>query len=62
LFAELAPFARPVLVNGAAGVVTTVDGQAHSIMGVTIVHGKITQLDILADRARVRALDLPTFD
>jgi RNA polymerase sigma factor (sigma-70 family) len=55
--------ARPALVNGAAGVVSwSPDGQLFSVMGCTVRHGKIVEIDILADPARLRQLDLAVFD
>ncbi len=55
--------ARPALVNGAVGIVSRgPDGQLLSIMGFTIAHGKIVEIDILADVARLAALDLPALD
>jgi hypothetical protein len=49
---------RPALVNGAAGAVTIRDGQSFAITGFTIKGRKIVEMDILADRARLRQLDL----
>ncbi|MGH3312559.1 MAG: sigma-70 family RNA polymerase sigma factor [Streptomyces sp.] len=49
-------FAQPVLVNGAAGLLTTVDGEPFSVMGFTIRGGKIVEIDILADPERLRRL------
>jgi len=50
-------------VNGAVGIVVRgADGQLLSIMGFTIAHGKIVETDILADVARLAALDLPALD
>jgi len=58
-FARLGRFARPVLVNGAAGVVARApDGQPFSVMGFTVRRGRIVEIDILADLARLRQLDL----
>jgi RNA polymerase sigma-70 factor (ECF subfamily) len=57
-FSRLAPFARPALVNGTAGVVVARDAQPFTIMGFTVQHGKITEIDILADPVRLRQLDL----
>jgi RNA polymerase sigma-70 factor (ECF subfamily) len=58
-FARLGRFARPVLVNGAAGVVARApDGQPFAVMGFTVRRGKIVEIDILADLARLRQLDL----
>ncbi len=60
-FSQLARSARtrPVLVNGAAGVVSwSPDGQPFSVTGFTVRHGKIVEIDILVDPARLRRLDL----
>ncbi|MHB8958115.1 MAG: sigma-70 family RNA polymerase sigma factor [Candidatus Limnocylindrales bacterium] len=55
--------ARPALVNGAVGIVSRgPDGQLLSIMGFTVAHGRIVEIDILADIARLAALDLPALD
>ncbi|WP_030017323.1 sigma-70 family RNA polymerase sigma factor [Streptomyces monomycini] len=57
-FRRTAHGARYALVNGAAGVVTVVDGAPLSVMGLTVVGGKIVAIDILADPERLRGLDL----
>ena len=57
-FARLARFAQPALVNGAAGVVVAPGGRPVAVMGFTIRGGRITEIDILADPARLRRLDL----
>jgi RNA polymerase sigma-70 factor (ECF subfamily) len=57
-FARLGRYARPALVNGAAGVVArTPDGRLLAVMGFTVSHGKIVEIDILADPERLRRLD-----
>jgi RNA polymerase sigma-70 factor (ECF subfamily) len=61
-FARLAPFAQPALVNGAAGVVVAPGGRPVAVMGFTITQGKIAEIDILADPARLRQLDLAALD
>jgi RNA polymerase sigma factor (sigma-70 family) len=61
-FAELARFARPALVNGAAGLVVAPHGQPFSVMGFTVSRGRIVEIDILADPARLRRLDLAVLD
>jgi RNA polymerase sigma-70 factor, ECF subfamily len=55
---RLGPFARPALVNGAAGVVAAPGGRPVSILGFTVAAGKIVEIDILADPERLRRLDL----
>jgi RNA polymerase sigma factor (sigma-70 family) len=62
-FARLARFARPALVNGAAGVVVARDGGAPlAIVGFTVAAGRIVELDLLVDPARLRGLDLSVLD
>jgi RNA polymerase sigma-70 factor, ECF subfamily len=57
-FSRLIPLARPALVNGTAGIVVARNGRPVTIMGFTVKHGRITEIDILADPARLRQLDL----
>jgi RNA polymerase sigma factor (sigma-70 family) len=58
VFSRYSQFARPALVNGAAGLVTAPEGIPLSVMGFTIRHGKIVEIDILADPERLRQIDL----
>ncbi|SON58629.1 ECF RNA polymerase sigma factor SigJ [Mycobacterium simulans] len=62
LFSHRAGFARPALVNGAAGVVAVSRGRPLSVMGFTIVGGKIVEIDILASAARLRRLNLTAIE
>jgi RNA polymerase sigma-70 factor (ECF subfamily) len=57
-FAQRAPYGRPVLVNGAAGVVVAAGTRLIAVMGFTVTDGKITEIDILADPERLRHVDL----
>jgi RNA polymerase sigma factor (sigma-70 family) len=58
-FSRLAGSARPALVNGAAGIVSfDPRGQPFSVVGFTVTRGKIAEIDVLADPARLRQLDL----
>ena len=61
-FARLAPFVRPALVNGAASVVVAPHGEPFSVMGFTVVGGKIVEIDAITDPERLRALDLAVLD
>jgi RNA polymerase sigma factor (sigma-70 family) len=61
-FARLALFVQPALVNGAAGVVVASGGRPFSVMGFTVRGGKIVEIDVLADPARLRQLDLALLD
>lgn len=49
---------RPALVNGAAGVLGVLGGQAIGVMGFTVTHGKITEIDVILDPDRLLHLDL----
>jgi RNA polymerase sigma factor (sigma-70 family) len=49
---------RPVLVDGAAGVVVVVNGTPFSIMGFTVRGDRVAEVDVLADPDRIAALDL----
>src|SRR5512133_181712 len=55
---RLGPFARPALVNGAAGIVAAPGGRPVSVLGFTVRGGKIVEIDILADPQRLSRLDL----
>jgi ketosteroid isomerase-like protein len=57
-----AGFAQPALVNGAAGAVVARDGRPLAVAGFTVAGGKIVEIDLLADPARLRELDLTVLD
>ncbi|MGH8828340.1 MAG: RNA polymerase subunit sigma-70, partial [Jiangellaceae bacterium] len=59
---RLAPFARPALINGTAGVVATAAGRVLSVMGFTVAHAKIVAIDVLYDPERLAELDLAVLD
>jgi RNA polymerase sigma factor (sigma-70 family) len=61
-YARLAESARPALVNGAAGFVVAPGGRPFAVIGFTVAHGRIAEIDILADPARLRDLDLTVLD
>ena len=61
-FARLAPFARPALVNGAVGFVVAPGGRPTAVAGLTVSRGRVVEIDLLADPARVRELDLPVLE
>jgi RNA polymerase sigma factor (sigma-70 family) len=61
-FASLAAIARPALVNGTAGFVVAPGGRPVAVAGFTVVGGKIVEIDLLADTARLRELDLTVLD
>jgi RNA polymerase sigma-70 factor (ECF subfamily) len=50
---------RLVLVNGAPGLVSyNASGEPHSVMGFIVRRGRITEIDMLSDPARLRQLRL----
>ncbi|MEU4764228.1 RNA polymerase sigma factor SigJ [Actinosynnema sp. NPDC023794] len=55
-FGRLSPFARPALVNGAAGVVVVADGRPLSIMAFTVAAGRIAAIHVLSDAERLQDL------
>src|SRR3954453_15307654 len=57
-YSQLVLVMQPALINGALGLVTTRNGQPFSVQGFTIKGGRIVEMDILADPARLRRLDL----
>jgi RNA polymerase sigma-70 factor, ECF subfamily len=57
---RFAPFARPAIVNGAAGVVVARGPRPFAVAGFTIARGRIVEIDIVADPRKLRAVaDLP---
>jgi RNA polymerase sigma factor (sigma-70 family) len=46
----------PVLINGSAGVVITVDGRPFSMMGFIIAGGRIVEIDAILDSRRIARL------
>jgi RNA polymerase sigma factor (sigma-70 family) len=59
---RLAPFARPALINGAAGIVAVAAGRTLAVMAFTVTHGKIVAIDVLNDPERLADLDLADLD
>jgi RNA polymerase sigma factor (sigma-70 family) len=53
---------RPALVNGVAGMVVMRDGEPFLVGGVTVRNRRIVAMDVLADRERLRELDLTLLD
>ena len=61
-YSRLGLVMRPALVNGAAGAVTTLDGEPFSVGAVTVRNGRIVEIDFLADPERLARLDLTVLD
>jgi len=47
---------HPALINGTAGVVITVRGRPVAVMGFTVAHGKIVEIDAIAEPRRVEVI------
>jgi RNA polymerase sigma factor (sigma-70 family) len=62
VYSQLGLVLKPALINGAAGVVATRDGQPFSVGAFTVRRGRIVEMDWLADAARLRDFDLTTLD
>jgi len=61
-YSRPARFAEPALVNGAVGVVVAPRGRLLGVLAFTVTRGKIVEIDILAEPARLRQLDLAVLD
>jgi RNA polymerase sigma factor (sigma-70 family) len=61
-FSRVGLLVQPALINGAAGVVSTRDGEVFSVGGFTVRDRKIVAMDFLTDPARLRELDLTILD
>jgi len=61
-FGQLARLARLALVNGAVGIVMAPRGRLFRVVRLTIANGKITQIEVIGDKARLGALDLSIVD
>jgi RNA polymerase sigma factor (sigma-70 family) len=61
-YAGGARFARPALVNGTAGFVVAPRGRPVAVAGFTVAHGKVVEIDLLADPERLPRIDLTVLD
>jgi RNA polymerase sigma factor (sigma-70 family) len=57
--APFAALARPAVVNGAAGLVVASRRRPIAVIGFTVAGGRIVAIDLVADRAKLRGLDVP---
>jgi RNA polymerase sigma factor (sigma-70 family) len=56
MFAKMAPFVRPALVNNAAGALVLHDGRPLSVMAFTVTGNRIAALEVFADPERLADL------
>ena len=52
-----APLCRPAIVNGGAGFVVGPSGRPIGVVGLTVVGGRIREVDIVADPAKLGRID-----
>ena len=55
---DLVRFARAVLVDGSVGIVIAPGGRLRIVIRCTVKQGKITEMDVIADPARLSKLNL----
>ena len=55
---RLALAARPVLVNGVAGIAALDDGRLYSVAAFTVVDGRIVGIDIVTDPEQLRRVEV----
>jgi RNA polymerase sigma factor (sigma-70 family) len=59
MFSRAPSSVRPVLVNGTPGIQSySVDGRLFSVMSFTVARGRIVEIDVLANPARLSRLNL----
>jgi RNA polymerase sigma factor (sigma-70 family) len=51
-----APHGRPAIVNGAAGVVVVIGGRLRAVASLTVMRGRIAEIDIVANPDKLRGL------
>jgi RNA polymerase sigma factor (sigma-70 family) len=54
----LAPFARPAIVNGGAGVIVVPADRPIAVVGFSVAGGRIVEIDLIADPVKIRRLRL----
>ncbi|MGH8639757.1 MAG: hypothetical protein ACREUZ_21730, partial [Burkholderiales bacterium] len=62
VYGHLARLTRPALVNGAIGVVVAPQGRLVRALRFTIANGKITEIEVIGDPARLGELDVSIVD
>lgn len=61
-FQRFSHIVQPILVNGAPGHLAAPHGKPFSLTSFKVRNGKIVEMNILADPARLAQLDLPVLD
>ncbi len=58
MFRHVSQFARPVLVNGAAGVLVAPEGRPFAVMAFTVTGGRVVEINVINDPVRLGKIDL----
>jgi RNA polymerase sigma-70 factor (ECF subfamily) len=61
-YGHLARLVRPALVNGAIGLAMAPQGRLSRALTFTIANGKITEIEVIGDPARLGELDVSIID
>ncbi len=61
-FSRGAQYVRPALVNGAVGLAIIPQGRLIGALGFTFEHDKITEIEMISVRERLRHVDLAALD
>jgi RNA polymerase sigma-70 factor, ECF subfamily len=61
-YGHLARLTQPALVNGAIGIVVAPRGRLVRALRFTIANGKITEIEVIGNPARLRELDVSVVD
>ena len=51
--------ATPAVVNGGAGVIIATGARVIGVAGITVAHGRIAEIDLVTDPAKLRAVTFP---
>ena len=62
MFSQLPLHGRRALVNGAAGAVVVTGDRPFAVLGSAVIGGKIVQIHVLSDPARLSEIDLSGLD
>jgi RNA polymerase sigma factor (sigma-70 family) len=54
---RFAPYARPAIVNGNAGVIVVPATKPIAVVGFTVAGGRIVEIDLVADPVKLRRID-----
>jgi RNA polymerase sigma-70 factor (ECF subfamily) len=61
-FRRFAATSRPAIINGVAGFVAFTVDRPYAVLAFTVRGDRIVEIDVLADPARLRNLDLAVLD